>query len=189
MIATFKKKFDDEIKAKVAEKFGVSNAYALPKVEKIVLNVGMGKELDGTKVKAHVMDQVLADLTAITGQKPVIVKARKSVANFKVRSGYSTHAMVTLRGRNMWEFLERLVHLAIPRVKDFRGLKTTSFDKAGNYSLGVTEQGIFPEINMAEAQYSHGLNINIVFANSDPEKSQFVLAELGMPFQREEQAA
>ncbi len=189
MIPNFKQQFDSQIKAKVAEKFGLTNPHALPQVEKVVLNVGMGKELDGTKVKSHVMDQVLADLTAISGQKPVIIKARKSVANFKVREGYPTHAMVTLRGQRMWEFLERLIHLAIPRVKDFRGLKTTSFDKAGNYSLGVTEQGIFPEINMAEAQYAHGMNINIVFANSDPEKSQFVLAELGMPFQREEQAA
>jgi large subunit ribosomal protein L5 len=186
MPARMHEKFNQEVAPKVKEKFGVANPYAMPKLQKIVLNVGMGKELEGTKVKPLVKEQVLADLALISGQKPVVIKAKKAVANFKVRDGYETHAMVTLRGTRMWEFFDRLVSLAIPRVKDFRGLPDKSFDKAGNYSFGVTEQGIFPEINMAEAKYTHGMNINLVFANSDAEKSRFVMAEMGFPFRRPE---
>ncbi len=185
MIPRMKQKFREEVQPKAAEQFGVKNTLALPRFEKIVINCGMGKELDGTKVKAPVRDQVLADLAQISGQKAVMVKAKRSVSNFKVRSGYQTHAMVTLRGDRMWEFFDRMITLAIPRVKDFRGLPA-KFDNAGNYSFGVREQGIFPEINMAEAQYAHGMNINIVLNNSDPRKSRFVLAEMGMPFEREE---
>jgi len=186
MLPRMKQKYREQVVPKLNEKFGIENKLALPRFEKIVLNVGMGKELDGTKVKANVRDQVLADLAAISGQKAVMVKAKKAVSNFKVREGYATHAMVTLRGDRMWEFLDRLITLAIPRVKDFQGLSDKSFDKAGNYSFGVREQGIFPEVNMAEAQYSHGMNINVVLNNSDPEKSRFVLAEMGMPFVRPE---
>lgn len=181
-----KEQFNSQITPKLSEQFAIKNRLALPRLEKIVLNAGMGKELDGTKIKPQVRDQVLADLAQITGQKPVMVTSRKSVSNFKVRSGYQCHAMVTLRGDRMWEFLDRLIALAIPRFKDFRGVSTRSFDKAGNYSMGVGEQGVFPEINMAEAQYTHGLNINLVFQNSTPEKSRFVLTELGMPFRTEE---
>lgn len=183
-----KQLFQDEILAQVAEKFGITNKMALPALDKIVLNVGMGKELDGIKVRPHVVEQVTKDLTLISGQKAVLVKARKSVSNFKVREGSKTHAMVTLRGDRMWEFYDRLVTLAIPRVKDFRGLKDKSFDPQGNYSFGVTEQAIFLEINMAEATYTHGMNINIVFKRSNPEISKFILEELGMPFVKREEA-
>jgi len=186
MAARMYQKFNDEVAPKVAEKFGVTNRLAMPRLQKIVLNVGMGKELEGTKVKPHVRDQVLEDLALISGQKAVLVRARKSVSNFKVREGWATHAKVTLRGARMWEFFDRLVSLAIPRVRDFRGLSDKSFDKQGNYSIGVNEQGIFPEINMADAKYTHGLNINFVFSNSDPEKSRFLLAEMGVPFKRPE---
>lgn len=179
-----KEKFDNQVLPQVNEKFGIKNRFAVPKLQKIVLNVGMGKALEGSKVKPVAKEQVLKDLAAITGQKPVIIKARKAVANFKTREGYDTHAMVTLRGPRMWEFFDRLVNLAVPRIKDFRGLPDKSFDKQGNYSFGVTEQGIFPEINMAEAQYTHGLNINFIISNSDPEKSRFLLAEMGVPFRR-----
>jgi len=179
-------KFNNEVTPKASEQFGITNRLAAPRLTKIVLNVGMGKELEGTKLKANVKEQVLSDLSVITGQKAIVIKAGKDVANFKVRAGYETHAMVTLRGARMWEFFDRLVSLAIPRVKDFRGLPEKSFDKAGNYSFGVTEQGIFPEINMSEAKYTHGMNINVVFANSNPEKSRFVLRELGVPFRRPE---
>lgn len=177
--------FREQVAPKLAEQFAIKNKLALPRLEKIVLNVGMGKELDGTKVRAPVRDQVLADLAAISGQKAIMVKARKSVSNFKVRSGYATHAMVTLRGNRMWEFLDRLITLTIPRVKDFRGVSAKAFDKAGNYSLGLGEQGVFPEINMAEVQYAHGLNVNLVIRNSNPEQSRFLLTEMGMPFERE----
>ncbi len=183
-----KEKFNKEIAPKVAEQFGIKNVHARPKLIKIVLNVGMGRELDGTKVRAHVKEQVLDDLRLIAGQKPLMIKARKSVSNFKVRDGYETHAMVTLRGDRMWEFFDRLFTIAVPRVRDFRGLKDTSFDSQGNYSLGLTEQGIFPEVNMAEAKYTHGMNVNFVFTNSDPAKSRFVLAEMGVPFVRKENA-
>ncbi|MHB1156231.1 MAG: 50S ribosomal protein L5 [Phycisphaerales bacterium] len=186
MTPRMKEKFVGEVWPKMADKFAIKNKLALPRVSKIVLNVGMGKELEGTKVKPAVKDQVLATLTAISGQKPVLVAGRKAVSNFKTREGYLTHAMVTLRGDRMWEFLDRLITLSIPRVKDFRGLPDTSFDKAGNYSFGVQEQGIFPEVNMAEVQYSHGLNVNIVIGKSSPEKSKYLLAELGMPFKRDE---
>lgn len=187
MPARMKEKFDQEVSPKVAEKFGVKNRMALPKLDKIVINCGMGRELEGTKIRPQARDQVLSDLAAITGQKAIMIAGRKSVANFKVREGYETHAMVTLRGTRMWEFFDRLIALAIPRVKDFRGLPDKSFDKAGNYSFGVTEQGIFPEINMADAVYSHGMNINFVFRNSNPEKTKFVLTEMGVPFRRPEQ--
>lgn len=179
-----KEKFEKEVAEKVASQFGIKNRLAAPKLQKIVLNVGMGKSLEGTKLKPQVKDQVVKDLATISGQRPVVITARKDVANFKVRKGFETHAMVTLRGSRMWEFFDRLVSLAVPRIKDFRGLSDKSFDKAGNYSFGVTEQGIFPEINMAEATATHGMNINFVFSNSNPEKSRFVLAEMGVPFSK-----
>ncbi len=187
MTPRLKQAYVERIAPAVAQQFDITNKFALPRVDKIVLNVGVGKELDGTKVKPAVRDQVLEDLSKISGQKAVMVKARKAVSNFKVREGYETHAKVTLRGAMMWEFLDRLITLAIPRVKDFRGLPTRSVDPAGNYSFGVTEQGVFPEINMAEVQYTHGLNINIVFRNSDPEKTRFILTEMGFPFERSEE--
>jgi len=181
-----KEKFASQVLPKVQEHFGLKNKHQLPKIAKIVVNCGMGKELDGTKVRPEVREQVLADIGRITGQKPLMVKSRKSVSNFKVREGYETHARVTLRGTRMWEFFDRLFSLAVPRIKDFRGLKDNSFDPQGNYSFGVGEQGIFPEINMAEAKYQHGFNFNIVFENSSPEISRFVLAEMGVPFVRPE---
>lgn len=186
MTPRVKEKYQNEVAAKVAEQFGITNVHARPKLSKIVVNVGMGRELDGAKLKPHVRDQVLNDLAAITGQKPVLVQAKKSVANFKVREGYNTGAMVTVRGDRMWELFDRLFTLAVPRVKDFRGLKDTSFDQKGNYSFGIQEQGIFPEINMADATYSHGMNVNIVIENSDSEKSRYLLAELGVPFKRDD---
>ena len=186
MAVRMKQKFNDEVAPKLAEQFGIGNRLALPRLQKIVLNVGMGRDLDGTKLRPEVREQVLKDLAAISGQKAVMIRAKKSVSNFKVRSGYETHAKVTLRGTRMWEFLDRLLTLAVPRVRDFRGLSDRSFDGAGNYSFGVTEQGIFPEINMAEVKVAHGLNVNFVFSNSDPERSRFLLSEMGVPFQRDE---
>ena len=186
MAVRMKQKFNDEVAPKLAEQFGIGNRLALPRLQKIVLNVGMGRDLDGTKLRPEVREQVLKDLAAISGQRAVMIRAKKSVSNFKVRSGYETHAKVTLRGTRMWEFLDRLLTLAVPRVRDFRGLSDRSFDGAGNYSFGVTEQGIFPEINMAEVKVAHGLNVNFVFTNSDPQRSRFLLSELGVPFQRDE---
>ena len=181
-----KQKYVAEVAPKVKEAFGITNPMALPRLDKIVVQVGMGKSLEGTKLNVKHKEQVLKDLTVITGQKPVITIAKKSVANFKVRAGYENGARVTLRGDRMWEFLDRLINLAIPRIKDFRGVSAKSFDGRGNYAMGVTEQGIFPEVDMAEAVFIHGMNIAIVFKNSSNEKSLFVLKEMGMPFQKPE---
>jgi large subunit ribosomal protein L5 len=179
-------RYDDEIRAAFAEKFGIANRMAQPKLEKIVINVNMGRHLDGTKVPANVKNQVLDTLTKISGQKPVMITAKKSVSNFKVRAGYETAAMVTLRRDRMWHFMDKMINLAAPRMKDFRGLPPKAFDRQGNYSFGLTEQGVFPEINMAEASFTHGMNINLSFSNSDQEKSRFVLEQLGWPFRKPE---
>ena len=181
-----KQRFYGPIADTIQNEFGVTNRLALPRLEKIVLNVGLGHQLEGTKINAKAREQVLQDLARVSGQKPVVVKAKKSVSNFKVRKGYEVGAMVTLRGDRMWEFLDRLINLAVPRIRDFRGLSNRSFDKAGNYSFGVQEQGIFPEVDMANAQFTHGMHINLVFRNSDADKSRRCLRELGMPLATEE---
>lgn len=181
-----KVKYDSEVRAKVAEKFGIKNPMAMPKLEKIVLNVNMGRHIEGTKIPPHIKAQVLETLVKVTGQKPIVIKAKKSVANFKLREGYESSAMVTIRRDRMWHFLDRFINLATPRIKDFRGLSDTAFDRQGNYATGVTEQGVFPEINMAEAQFTHGMNINVCFARSNKDRSRFVLEQLGMPFKKPE---
>jgi large subunit ribosomal protein L5 len=185
--ARLRVQYEQRVRAAFAEKFGVSNRMAQPRLEKIVLNVNMGRHLDGTKIPPHIRAQVVDTLTRVTGQKPVVVKARKSVSNFKLRAGYESSAMVTIRRDRMWHFLDRLINLATPRIKDFRGLNDKAFDRQGNYSMGLTEQGVFPEINMAEAQFTHGMHINMCFRNSTPEKSKFVLEQLGMPFRKPDQ--
>ena len=177
----------DTVAAKLDQEFGIANVMNRPRLDKIVINVNMGRHLEGTKVPANVKEQVLSTLNAITGQKPIVIKAKKSVSNFKVREGYDTAAMVTLRGDRMWYFLDRFINLACPRIKDFRGLATKSFDGNGNYSTGLTEQGVFPEIDMARATFTHGMHLNFVFKNSDPAKSKFLLGELGFPFAKEEE--
>lgn len=179
-------KYREEVSRALDEKFGVGNPMALPRLEKIVLNVNMGRHLDGNKIPPQIKDTVIDTLRSVGGQKPVVLKAKKSVSNFKVREGADTAAMVTLRRDRMWHFLDRLINLASPRIKDFRGLSTTAFDKNGNYAMGITEQGVFPEIDMAKATFTHGMNINLVFSRSNPEKSRFLLEGLGMPFRREE---
>lgn len=176
-------KFREETSQKVGEKFGLNNPMARPRLEKIVVNINMGRHLDGAKLPANVKETVLGTLTTIAGQKPVIVKARKSVSNFKLREGFECAAFVTMRRERMWYFLDRLINLAAPRVRDFRGFNPKAFDKAGNYSMGLTEQGVFPEIDMTKTNFTHGMHINLVFRNSNPEKSRFLLEELGFPFQ------
>lgn len=179
--------YREEVGPKVSEKFGIKNPMALPQIEKVTLNVNMGRFLDGTKIPPNIMTTVLDTLTKVSGQKPVVVKAKKSVSNFKVREGYPTSAMVTLRRDRMWHFLDRFMHLSTPRIKDFRGLSRKGFDRQGNYSTGLTEQGVFPEINMADVTFTHGMNINITIRNSSKEKSMFLLEELGMPFTKPDQ--
>ncbi len=179
-------KFENEVLPKVKEKFGITNPMALPRIDKVVINTGMGKQLENNKLKPEIRDTILSTLSTVSGQKAVLILSRKSVANFKVREGATASAMVTLRRDRMWSLISRLVHLAIPRVKDFRGLKDTSFDKQGNYSFGFSEQAVFPEIDMGKVNFNHGMHINISFRNSTPAISRFVLAELGWPFKREE---
>ena len=181
-----KERFESEVVPKLGEIAGTKNRHALPKLDKIMISVGMGKQLDGTKVKASFKDQVLKDLALISGQKPILVKAKKSVSNFKVREGYETGAMVTLRGVRAWEFFDRLLSLAIPRIKDFRGLKDRSFDGRGNYSFGLTEQGLFPEVDMTNAAATFGMHITLVWKQSTDDLSKAAMRELGWPFIKRE---
>ncbi len=177
-----KEKFLGPVAEQVKQAFGITNPMALPRLEKVVLSVGLGQQLEGTKLNAQAKAQVIEDLATITGQRPVMKKAKKSVSNFKVRIGYEVGAAVTLRGNRMWEFFDRLVAMAIPRIKDFRGLPVTSFDGRGNYSFGLIEQGVFPEVDMARAKFTHGMNVTFVFRNSSDERSRLVLEHLGVPF-------
>ncbi len=179
--------YKETIAPAVMEKFALRNVHQLPRVAKVVINRGVGRYLENQKLKPEVRDTVAETLSIITGQRPITVMAKKSVSNFKVRAGAPSAIMVTLRGSRMWHFLDRLINLAIPRIRDFRGLKDTAFDPAGNYSMGLVEQAVWPEINMANVSLTHGMNINIVFEKSNSEMSTFVLAQLCMPFVRPEQ--
>jgi large subunit ribosomal protein L5 len=179
--------YDEQIRKAVAEKFGIANPMAQPRLDKITINVNMGRHLEGTKIPPQVRTTVIETVQKVSGQKPIVQKARKSVANFKLRAGFENSAMVTMRRERMWNFLDRLINLATPRIKDFRGLKRDAFDKQGNYSMGITEQGVFPEINMAEVTFTHGMNINFTFRNSSPELSRFVLEQMGFPFAKPEE--
>ncbi len=183
-----KAQYKEDVQAGLTKEFGLDNPMQMPRLEKITINVNVGRHLDGTKIPVQVREAVIHTLTTISGQKPVMIRARKSVSNFKVREGYETAFMVTIRRDQMWHFLDRLVNLAAPRVKDFRGLSRKSFDRQGNYSMGLNEQGVFPEINMAEQTFTHGMNINMVFSNSDQKKSEYVLEALGMPFKKKAEA-
>jgi len=177
--------YADEVKQNVLKEFNLENVNQAPTIAKVIVNVGIGRFLDNQKLKPEIRDTVISTLTTITGQKPIMLLAKKSVANFKVREGAPSAFMVTMRGYHMWHFLDRLISLAIPRMKDFQGLNVNAFDKAGNYSMGLTEQAVWPEINMAEVHFTHGMNVNIVFENSTPELSKFVLTQIGMPFKRD----
>jgi large subunit ribosomal protein L5 len=179
--------YDEDVKAKVLTEFKLGNENLAPRLTKIIINVAIGRYLDNQKLKPEIRDAVVSTLETISGQKPIMLLAKKSVSNFKVRAGAPSAFMVTMRGEHMWHFLDRLISLAIPRIKDFRGLKSNSFDAGGGYSMGLTEQAVWPEINMAEVKFNHGMNINIVFENSTAELSKFALEQLGMPFIREEE--
>src|SRR5438445_246043 len=164
------------------QKFGYTNLYAVPRIEKIVISMGLGKyATSGGDGKAN-FEKAERELTVIAGQKPVRCKAKKSVANFKVREGMETGLKVTLRGQRMYEFLDRMITLAIPRVKDFRGLDPNGFDKAGNYNFGFTEQTVFPEVNAAEVTFQQGMNITMVTTAKNPDQGRELLRHFGMPF-------
>jgi large subunit ribosomal protein L5 len=178
--------FRETVLPKVVSEFGLKNINQAPRILKVVINTGVGRHLENQKLKPEIRDTVISTLSTISGQKPVMILARKSVANFKVREGAPSAFMVTIRRERMWHFLDRLMNLAIPRIKDFRGVKDSAFDADGNYSMGLTEQAVWPEINMANVNFPHGMHINIVFERSNPKMSKFVLQELGMPFVKPE---
>jgi large subunit ribosomal protein L5 len=149
----------------------------------VVVSMGLGSSLQDKKR----MPAALADLTVITGQKPTVRKARMSVSNFKLRQGYEVGAMVTLRGRRMYEFIDRLFNIAVPRMRDFRGLNTSSFDGRGNYSMGIADQTIFPEINIDKVEYRQGMNVTFVTTANNDAEARRLLTDLGMPLKREEE--
>ncbi len=180
------KLYEETIAPTMMKEFGLSNVHQLPKLEKIVINCGVGRFLENQKLKPEIRETVTQTLTTISGQRPVMINARKSVANFKVREGAPSAFMVTMRRDRAWHFLDRLMNLAIPRIKDFRGVKDASFDAAGTYSLGLNEQAVWPEINTANITFTHGMHINIVFSRSNPKMSRYMLEGLGMPFVRKD---
>ncbi len=170
------------VRPKLMQQFGLTNPHQVPQLEKIVLNVGVGEAIKQPKA----LDSVVDELARITGQQPVRKKAKKSIANYGLRQGQEIGAAVTLRGARMWEFLDRFVSIAIPRVRDFRGLGTRSFDGRGNYSLGVKEQMIFPEITYDEIESIHGMDITFVTSTNKDDQAFALLKELGMPFRTDE---
>ena len=188
-IPRLQKAYREQVIAKVLKEFGLKNPNQAPKVAKIIVSTGVGKRLENQKLKPEHKEAVIDTYRKITGQQPIMIKAKKAVSNFKVREGSPSAFMVTLRRDRMWGFLDRLINLAIPRIKDFRGVSDRSFDRGGNWAMGLTEQAVWPEINMANVTFSHGMHVNIVFQNSNPKMSRFVLAELGMPFVRPEPTA
>ena len=170
--------YDNTVRARLREQFSLGNVHEVPTVSKIVVNCGVGEAIKNPKV----LDTVIQELAIITGQRPVRRKAKKSIANFGLREGQEIGAAVTLRGARMWEFLDRLITVAIPRIRDFRGVNTRSFDGRGNYSLGVKEQMIFPEINYDMVEQIHGMDITFVTTTNRDDMALALLRELGMPF-------
>jgi len=180
MAARLKEKYQKEIKPALQKELGLENTMAVPHLEKIVLNMGLGEATQNSKL----VDPLVGDLTSIAGQKPVLTKAKKSIAAFKVREGMAIGAMVTLRGDAMYEFLDRLISVALPRVRDFRGVSTKSFDGRGNYTLGLRDQLIFAEIDYAKVEKLKGMNVTIVTSASDDNSARALLKQFGMPFRQ-----
>ncbi len=174
--------YQNTVRAKLTAQFGLKNPHQVPQLEKIVINVGVGEAIKQPKA----LDSVVEELAIITGQQPVRKKAKKSIANFGLRQGQEIGTAVTLRGARMWEFLDRFISVAIPRIRDFRGLGTRSFDGRGNYSLGIKEQMIFPEINYDEIESIHGMDITFVTSTNRDDQAFALLKELGMPFRTDE---
>jgi len=174
--------YQETVRDRLMKRFALTNPHQVPQLEKIVVNVGVGEAIKQPKA----LDAVVEELATITGQQPVRKKAKKSIANFGLRQGQEIGAAVTLRGARMWEFLDRFITIAIPRIRDFRGLGTRSFDGRGNYSLGVKEQMIFPEINYDSIESIHGMDITFVTSTNKDDQAFALLKELGMPFRSED---
>ncbi len=173
-------KYKNEVLPALQAEFGIKNKLAVPKIEKIIVSMGVGRATQNKQI----IDQAAQELALITGQKPVVCKAKKSVSNFKVRKGMPIGLKVTLRGRRMYEFLDRLISIAIPRVRDFRGLNPNGFDGSGNYNLGISEQTVFPEVPIDKVQFQQGMNITIVTTTDDDKKAYALLEKIGMPFRK-----
>ncbi|MHC4507343.1 MAG: 50S ribosomal protein L5 [Planctomycetota bacterium] len=181
-MARLKDLYNSKIAQELTKEFDYKNPMAVPRMEKIVISMGLGRATQDKKF----LELARKDLTMIAGQMPVVCKARKSVSNFKVREGMQTGLKVTVRGVRMYEFMDRLICLAIPRVRDFRGLSDNSFDGRGNYSMGLAEQTVFPEINAAKVEFQQGMNITFVTTAQTDEESRRLLQLFGMPFRRRE---
>jgi large subunit ribosomal protein L5 len=174
-----RQRYEEEVISALIKEFDYQNPMQVPRLTKITVNIGLGEALTNSKA----VDAAVADMTTITGQKPVITKAKRSIAQFKIREGNTIGVMVTLRGQRMWDFLERLTRLALPRIRDFRGVPSKSFDGRGNYSLGLREQLAFPEIDYDKVDRLRGLEMTVVTTAKSDEEGQRLLALLGMPFE------
>ena len=184
-MARLKEKYQKEILPALMKEFDYKSVMAVPKLQRIVVNMGMGDAITNPKL----LDVASEELAAITGQKPVVRRARKAIAAFKLRKGMPIGVMVTVRGERMYEFFDRLVNIVLPRVRDFRGLSPEAFDGNGNYTLGLTDQQIFPEIDMVKTEQMRGMNVTFVTTAGDNEEARFLLSQMGMPFaQNVEQA-
>ena len=176
-------KYQNEVLPALVEEFGLTNRMQVPRIEKIVINMGLGEAVQNPKV----IDSAVGELTLIAGQKPVVTRARRSIATFKLREGMPIGAKVTLRGPRMWDFLERLIYVALPRVRDFKGVSDRAFDGHGNYTVGVREQIIFPEIDYDTVDKIRGMNITLVTTSENDDMARSLLKHLGMPFRRRQQ--
>jgi large subunit ribosomal protein L5 len=179
-MSRLKERYEKEIRGALVKEFGFKNPMQAPKIEKVVVNMGLGEAINNGKI----IDASVEQLAAISGQRPVVTKSRKSIANFKLRQGQSIGAMVTLRGQRAYEFLDRLITIALPRVRDFKGVSPKAFDGKGNYTLGIREQIIFPEINYDKVEKIKGMNITVVTTARNDEEGRALLRLLGMPFRQ-----
>ncbi len=180
MAPRMKQRYREEIAPNLSREFGYTNVMQVPRVKKVVINIGLGEAIQNAKA----LDAGSEDLATITGQKPVITRAKRSIANFKIRDGNPIGLMVTMRGDRMWEFLDRLLNAALPRIRDFRGVSPKAFDGRGNFSLGIREQLIFPEIEYDKVDRVRGLQVNIITSAQNDEEGKRLLELLGMPFSR-----
>jgi large subunit ribosomal protein L5 len=181
MAHLLQERYRDEIAPSLKKALNLDNPMEVPRISKVVVNIGVGEALDNAKA----LDAAVADMTQITGQKPVIQKARKSIANFKLREGRAIGVKVTLRGERMWAFLDRLMNIALPRVRDFRGISANSFDGRGNYTLGLREQLVFPEIEYDKIDKLRGMEVSIVTTARNDDEARQLLQMLGMPFRKD----
>ena len=179
MVARIRQRYQEEVVPKLIEEFGFRNVHEVPKLEKIVLNIGLGEAISNGRA----LDAAINDLTLISGQKPVVTRAKKSIAAFRLRAGMPIGVMVTLRGDRMYEFIDRLIGTALPRIRDYRGVPLKAFDGRGNYTLGIKEQLVFPEIDYDKIDRVRGLEVSIVTTAKTDEEGRRLLALMGMPFQ------